>query len=225
MKETKLGTYIRNDETYNFNFSTNLSTADKLKFVQSVVSLVVGDDNYNSIIRDLITDFYIINIFTDVDTAEIWESLNFIDDAEQFLDETNIVDIVKANVDDGLLDELNEAIDLDIRYKTGIHPSPIADSLASLINTLEKKINEIDLNSAMEMAQKFSGMTGEFNLDNLVNAYMNSDLHQKNLDEIAENKKSKKNKNGKKNEIKIDENLGEAIRTVVKENKAEKSES
>ena len=62
MKETKLGTYIRNDETYNFNFSTNLSTADKLKFVQSVVSLVVGDDNYNSIIRNLITDFYIINI-------------------------------------------------------------------------------------------------------------------------------------------------------------------
>lgn len=211
MKETKLGTYIRNDETYNFNFSTNLSTADKLKFVQSVVSLVVGDDNYNSIIRNLITDFYIINIFTDVDTTEIWESLNFIDDAEQFLDETNIVDIVKANVDEGLLDELNEAIDLDIRYKTGIHPSPVADSFASLMNTLAKKINEVDLNSAMEMAQKFSGMTSEFNLDNLVNAYMNSDLHQKNLDEITESKKKT---------TEIAENLDRAIKEVNAKSKA-----
>ena len=39
-----------------------------------------------------------------------------------------------------------------------------------------------------EMAQKFAGMTGELTPESVVNAYIDSDLHKKNLDEIAESK-------------------------------------
>ena len=217
MKETKLGTFVRmtenGEETHNFNFATNLSTADKARFVNSVVDLVVDDENYNSVIKDLVFDFYTIKFFTDINTTELEQSDNFIDDVEEFLLETNIVEIVKANAFPTLFEELNNAVDLSVRYRTGIHPSPIVDSLASLLSTLEKKVKEVDLGNAMEMAQKFVGMTGELTPESIVNAYINSDLHQKNLEEIAESKK--------KNEIKIDENLGEAVRTVVEETKVE----
>ncbi len=215
MKNIKTGTYIRNDKTYNFNFGTDLSIADKQKFVNSVVSLLVNDKHYNSILRDLIMDFYTIVCLTDIDTTELRESSFFVDDVEEFLEETNIVDIVKANVSSTLFDELNRAVDKSIEYITGIHTNPLGEALANLVNTLEKKVNEFDMGSMMNMAQKFAGMTGELNADSIVNAYMNSDLHKKNLEEIAESKKNKKN------EIKIDENLGEAIRSVVKENKDE----
>ena len=40
----------------------------------------------------------------------------------------------------------------------------------------------------MGMAQKFAGMTEDFNLEGLVNAYMNSDIHKGNLAEIEEAK-------------------------------------
>ena len=60
MKETKLGTYIYGEKTYEFTFETNLSISEKAKFVNSVVSLVVDKEDYNSVIRDLIFDFYII---------------------------------------------------------------------------------------------------------------------------------------------------------------------
>ena len=40
----------------------------------------------------------------------------------------------------------------------------------------------------MSMAQKFAGMTEDFTLDNIVNAYMNSDIHKSNLAEIKEAK-------------------------------------
>lgn len=213
MKETKLGAYVRNDETYNFNFATDLSIADKARFVNSVVSLVVDEENYNSVIKDLVFDFYTIEFFTDIDTTEFKQSPNFLDDVEKFLADSNIVEIVKANAFTTLFDELNKAVDKSIEYRTGVHPSPVAYSLASLFNTLEKKVNEIDLGNAMEMAQKFASMTGKLTPESLVNAYMNSDLHQKNLEEIAESKK---------NEIKIDENLGEVIRAVAEENKIEK---
>lgn len=194
MNEMKTGVYTYNGESQTFNFRTDLSVADKLRFVNSVVDLVATKNRYNSVIRDLVFDFYVIDIMTDVDTAEFKDSLTFLNDVEDFLLSTNIVEIVKANAFPTLFDELSNAVDKSIQYLTGVHPSPIADALASLLSTLEKKINEVDLDSMMGMAQKLASMTGEFTPDSIVSAYMNSDMHKKNLAEIAEAKKDSKDK-------------------------------
>lgn len=228
MKNIKTGAYINytNDETYNFNFATDLSAYRKMMFVNYVVNSIVDDDRYDSIARDLIFDFGLISILTDIDTSFINQKddegniINPIIFIEQFLEETNVVDIVKENMVDGLFEQLNKAVDKSIEYRTGIHPSPLNDALARLVNTLEKKVNEFDMSSAMEMAQKFAGMTGELTPENVAKAYIDSDIHKKNLEEIAESKKGKKSK---KNEVKISEGLGEAIRAVIEENKNEKN--
>lgn len=220
---TKTSVYFYNDESFDFNFVTTLSASEKISFINSIVDTVVSN-NYYTVIRDMLFDFAIIRTFTNIDTTFVKNSDSMIDTIEQFLNETNIVEIIKANMEFGLLAELNEAVDKAIEFRTGIHPSPLNDALASLLSTLERKVNEIDLGSAMSMAQKFAGMTGELTPESLINAYMSSDTHKNNIVEIEKAKKSnkgKKTKNGKKNEIKIDENLGEAIRTIVKENKAE----
>lgn len=194
MNNMKTGVYTYNNESNNFNFKTDLSVAEKLRFVNSVVDIVVDETHYNSVIRDLIFDFYIIDIMTDVDTKELKDSLNFLNDVEDFLLSTNIVEIVKANAFPTLFDELNSAVDKSIAYRTGIHPSPLSDALASLLSTLEKKINEVDLDSMMGMAQKLASMTGEFTPDSIVDAYINSDMHKKNLAEIVEAKRDKAEK-------------------------------
>lgn len=191
MKNIMTGTYFKGEEAKSFNFYTELSSADKLKFVNSVVSILVDDNSYNSVIRNLIFDFYLINIFTDIDISELNESSFFINDVEQFLEETDIVDVIKVNAKDGLIEELNKAVDLNIEYLTGIHPNPLNEALVSLVNTLEKKMNDIDLSNMMGMVQKFAGMTDEFTPENIVNAYIDSDVHKKNLEEIEESKKQK----------------------------------
>ena len=185
----KTGVYYYGEESRSFSFYTDLTVAQKLAFVNSVVGLVVDEDNYNSVIRDLIFDFYIIDIMTDINTTEFKDSLNFLNDVEDFLLSTNIIEIVKANAFPALFDELNDAVNKSIAYRTGIHPSPISDSIASLLSTLEKKIDEIDLSDMAEMAQKFVGMTGELTPESIMNAYINSDIHKKNLAEIADSKK------------------------------------
>lgn len=187
----KNGTYFYNGESYNFNFATSLSAYDKLNFVHSVTDILVNDTDYNFVIRDLVFDFFIIDIMTDIDTKEFKDSSFFVNDVEQFLEETDIVDIVKTNMEIGLLDELNNAVDLNIQYRTGIRLSSIENSLSSLLSTLEKKVKEVDLTAMAEMAQKFAGMTGELTPESVVNAYMNSDMHKKNLAEIEEAKKNK----------------------------------
>lgn len=206
----KTGAYTYNDESRNFEFRTDLSAAEKLKFVNSVVSLLVDENHYNSVIRDLIFDYYTIKIFTTVNTEELDNSLTFLNDVEDFLLSTNIVEIVKANAFPTLFDELNKAVDDSIRYLTGVHPSPLSDALSSLLSTLEKKINEVDLDSMMGMAQKLASMTGEFTPDSIVNAYMNSDIHKNNLAEIAEAKKDK---------AEIAKNLDKVIKEVNAESK------
>ena len=200
MNYTKTGTYFYNDETYNFNFRTDLSTSDKAVFVRTVVDTIVDDTGYDSVLRDIIFDYVTISMFTDIDSSFLkivndkGDVVTDIDMLEDFLLSTNIVEIVKANAFPTLFDELEKAVDLNIEYRTGIHPSPLSDALSSFLSTLEKKINEVDLDSMMGMAQKLASMTGEFTPDSIVNAYMNSDMHKKNLDEIVEAKANKTNK-------------------------------
>lgn len=208
MKEVKNGTYMYNDSFFSFDFYTDLSVATKLKFVNSVVDILIDENRYNSIIRDLIFDFYIIDIMTDVDTSNLKSSPFFLNDVEQFLDETNIVEIVKANASPMLFDELNKAVDNSISYLTGISLNPLNDALASLFNTIEKKINEIDLDSMIDMAKAFAGAAGELSAENILNAYMTSDAHKKNLDEIEESKK---------NRAEFIEHMDKAIKVANKE--------
>lgn len=197
MNEIKTGVFNYNEESYNFNFSTSLSAHDKMVFVKTVVSNLVDADGYDVVVRDLIFDFAIIGIFTNIDTSFINAKDNDGNDIspiiiiEHFLSETNVVDIIKENMENGLLDELNRAVDLNIQYLTGINPNPLNDSIASLVSTIEKKINEVDLDDMMDMVQKFDNMTGELTPESIINAYINSDVHKNNLSEIADAKSDK----------------------------------
>lgn len=195
MKDVMTGTYIKGDENFNFNFYTDLSAYDKMKFVTSVTKTIVGD-NYNSIVRDLIFDFNIVEIFTDIDTSFAHDedkptTINPIIPIEEFLEETNVVDIVKANIKEGLIDELNKAVDVNIEYKTGIHKNALNDALASLIGTFEKKVNEFDMSGVMEMVKAFSDMTEDFTPENIVDAYMKTDVAKQNAKELNETKEKR----------------------------------
>ena len=217
MKEMRNGVYTYNDETYSFNFVTNLSASDKAIFVRTVVDTIVDNDSYDSVLRDIIFDYTIISMFTDVDTSlfKVEDNDNSIvtdiDLIEEFLLDTNIVEIVRANAFPTLFEQLEKAVDKSIEYRTGIHPSPISDALSSLLSTIEKKIEGIDSNALMGMAQKFAGMTDELTPESIMNAYMNSDFHKNNVIEIEESKK---------NRTEIAKNLDKAIKEVNAEAKA-----
>ena len=53
MKEMKTGVFTYNNESYDFNFKTSLSAYEKQLFVKTVVSNIVDDNGYDSIIRNL----------------------------------------------------------------------------------------------------------------------------------------------------------------------------
>ena len=173
--DIKTGVYNRNGEDFAFDFKTSLSAIDKVYFVNSVTESLI-DDNYNYVLKDLIFDFYIVEVFCiDFDTSDILKSESPIENIENLFDETNIVDIIKANVDADVISELRDAVDLNIEYRTGIHSNPIAESLSSLLDTIESKIEGVDIDSMMELAQKMNGISGELTPEKMLEAYANVD--------------------------------------------------
>lgn len=174
-KNVKMGIYTKNGEDVSFNFYTNLKTSDKLTFVNSIIDLVV-DQKYNSVIRNLVFDYMIIEVFTDIDTTNIKMANNSIDMIEDLLEETNIVEIVRANVETGLIEELDKAVDDNIAYLTGIHKNPIVEGLGNLLNTIEKKLANIDTEEMTKAAQMITTMTGELTATNMLEEYAKSDM-------------------------------------------------
>lgn len=187
-RNVKTGVYACNGKDYTFNFFTSLRAIDKLKFVKGVTSTVVEDD-YNSVIRNLMFDFMIINIFTDIDVSDIENAPDSISRIEDFLAETNAVEIVTANVDAGVIEELNKAVDDNIEYRTGIHKNVLVESFGRLLNTIEKKVSGIDTDGMMKMAETINGMAGELTSEKMIEAYANSNLFKKRFAEIQEEKK------------------------------------
>lgn len=183
----KTGVYTKNGEENRFNFYTSLSTVDKIRFVNTVTSTLIGD-NYYSFIKNMIFDITIVHIFTDVDVSDIMSSDNALSEIENYLNDTNIVEIVKANVDFGVIEELNKGVDDNIEYRTGIHKNPISESLSHLLDTIENKVSVIDTEKMMEMAQIISGMSGELTVDKMIDAYSKSDLFKQNYANVMAEK-------------------------------------
>lgn len=179
--DKKNAIYKYGDSEFQFDFYTSLPISKKSELVNSVSYLLIGD-NYKVVLKDLLFDLFIVDIFTNVDVKHIIKSNTIIDDAEEFLNDTNIVEIVKANAAFGVIEELENAIDLNIEYKTGIHRNIISDSIANLVNTLEKKVSDFTINTdeVAEMMGLLSGLSGELTMDNLIDAYARSDMYKQN---------------------------------------------
>ena len=174
--EVKTGVYTIDGKDNPFAFYTSLNAYRKSQFVVSVSNILVGD-NYNYVIRDLAFYFCIVAIFTDIDTTDVQDADDGITAMEEFVDKFKpVIDIVKENVEDGVFDELNTAIDLNIEYRTGIHVNPISSSIASFIDTINRKVDGIDLNSMMDLAQSMAGISDELTADKLLDAYAKTNI-------------------------------------------------
>ena len=188
-------TYTRNGEEIDFNYYTGMTVSNKLAFVNSVVGVVVGDDYYYPMLKDMVFDYQLINFMTDIDTDITDENDNAsIDEIERFLADTNAADILKINLDIDLLMELYDSVDKAIEYKTGIHPSPIADAVSSILNVAEEKLRGFDMDSMTGMAKTFAKLQGDITPDKMLEAYANSDIFKKQYDDVVkkQNERDKK---------------------------------
>ena len=173
--ETKVAKYKYNGEEKEFNCKTSLTPSEQVQFINNVTDTIMGD-NYYSNIRPIIFDITMVNMFTDIDTAEIINSPNSLDNIADFLAETGIVSIIESNISTDIIHVLHDAISDNLEYRKYNRRSVFEEKLAGLITTIENKLSEVDVNDVI------STLT-----DNVINTYANSD-------EFAQNHEQAKNK-------------------------------
>lgn len=179
------------ESQFEFNFFTDLTAKNKILFVNTVVDTIVDVTNkrYNSIVKDLIFDFTIVDRFTDIDVTEIHDSADTITAIENFLAETNIVDIITSNVSTQLIESLRIAVDENIQYKTGINPNSVSTAVFGLLSKFEKMIEGVDVTELVDFAQKINGISDKVTVDKIVDAYSHSEAFRKVADGMAERDK------------------------------------
>ena len=199
-KFIKEGYYEVDGVSNSFNFKTSLSTYEKLGFINNVTGLVVGD-NYYSLAKDLFFDFILVTMFTDIEIYDLEDNKEdarvVINKAEYWVNETNVVEIVKSNMDYGLLEELQKAVEDNIEYKTGIHKnpfSPVINSLSNLINNVDKQLSGVDVNEMMKMAETFNSITGDLTPEKILDVYSKSDIFKDKYKKMLDDKKKHNDK-------------------------------
>ena len=185
-------TYISNGEEIEFTYLANPSMSKKVAFVKSVAENVVNDDCYYPMIKDMVFDFCLIEFFSDIrSNAENEKEEDTIDYVEEFIENNNAATVMKLGMDFDVIQELRENVDKMIEYKTGIHPSPIADAISKVLDTLEQKFAGIDVDAMSGMANVFGKLQGDITPEKMLEAYAKSDVFKKQAKEVVANQKKR----------------------------------
>ena len=167
------------EKEIDFKYCTELTLQQKVSFVNFVLE-VIFDDNYCfSIIKNEIFDIALIHMFTDV--LKYDEDFTFsLNSIEEMLNTTNIIEILKKEIDNDLIKDLNEVIDINIAYKTGVNVNSISTSFSSLLKTIENKVSDFDVDEFSNTLKKFGDITNGMSPDKIIELYTKTDAYKKN---------------------------------------------
>ena len=167
------------EKEIDFKYRTELTLQQKVSFVNFVLGVIFDDDYCFSIIKNEVFDIALIYMFTDVFQydEDFTFSLNNID---EMLNTTNVIEILKKEIDNDLIKDLNEVIDINIAYKTGVNVNSISTSFSSLLKTIENKVSDFDVDEFSNTLKKFGDITNGMSPDKIMELYSKTDAYKKN---------------------------------------------
>ena len=167
------------EKEIDFKYRTELTLQQKVSFVNFVLGVIFDDDYCFSIIKNEVFDIALIYMFTDVFQydEDFTFSLNNID---EMLNTTNVIEILKKEIDNDLIKDLNEVIDMNIAYKTGVNVNSISTSFSSLLKTIENKVSDFDVDEFSNTLKKFGDITNGMSPDKIIELYTKTDAYKKN---------------------------------------------
>ena len=167
------------EKEIDFKYRTELTLQQKVSFVNFVLGVIFDDDYCFSIIKNEVFDIALIYMFTDVLKYE--EDFTFsLNNIDEMLNTTNVIDILKKEIDNDLIKDLNEVIDINIAYKTGVNVNSISTSFSSLLKTIENKVSDFDVDEFSNTLKKFGDITNGMSPDKIIELYTKTDAYKKN---------------------------------------------
>ena len=187
--------YTYKGQDVEFHYATTATYLEQAAFVDAATQSVIQSGNYIPLLKDIMFNLKLVQMFTDIDMRQFYVDDQFSLDAfEAFDNETGVSTMLKvALIDNEVMINLMQSIDDNIAYRTGIRRDEISTAIVELIRTLAQKIDSlgdgIETSAVNEFMKKFneSGFDGE----SLVDAYLNSEQYKKNVAEVVDAKNEK----------------------------------
>lgn len=172
MTEKFIGKYYdsRLEKEVDFEYIKELTMKQKIDFVNNVLETLFQNDYYYSIIKDELINIMLINSFTNIFTMD--EDFSFtISNIDEFLSNTNAVDVLLEEIPSELIKELHDVIDKNIIYKTGINENSLSTVFSSLLKTIEEKVSVFDMEGLANTLKEFGDVTNNFSQEEIMNLY------------------------------------------------------
>ena len=167
------------EKEIDFKYRTELTLQQKVSFANFVLGVIFDDDYCFSIIKNEVFDIALIYMFSDV--LKYDEDFTFsLNNIEEMLNTTNVIEILKNEIDKDLIKDLNEVIDINIAYKTGVNVNSISTSFSSLLKTIENKVSDFDVDEFSNTLKKFGDITNGMSPDKIMELYTKTDAYKKN---------------------------------------------
>lgn len=180
---------VNKDEVTEINVVVeNISIKRKLSFINFVVNNVVTENQYNLVLKNIIINIGLIKYFSDADIGDILSSEDFIDEFEEFEENTDLIAVLKTEINLTEFLDMLDCINKQIEYKTGIHENEITNAISSLLNKLEQKLDTIDLDNIVQIGNVLSSVSDELTMDKLVDAYSKTDNFTGNQAKVLDEK-------------------------------------
>lgn len=192
MSNVKSGFFEYKEKKLPVTYYTDLSIQKKIDFVNNVCNLTVIGNMYYPFLKELIIRYAIIDVFTDIDVKDVMDldpECEFgLEEMEELVNNTNLCDLVIVDMKDGLYDELYQAIEDNIEYKTGIHKNEISIALGKLLTTIDEKLYSVDTKEVNGIFEKLKKIAKNLTMDNMIEAYTKSDAFKNNQADIIKAK-------------------------------------
>lgn len=160
-------------ESVAFNYVKNPNRSELQEYVDAVVNVLVADGHYHPLMRNIVADFLLIYIFSDIDVHDILES----NDAamEEYVNSNTIAAVIKDGFGTDLTNEIMEAIDDGIAYKVGFYKNPVSVEFAKLINKINNFATQINVDDMEKFIKNVNSIEDNLTADKIVNAYATSE--------------------------------------------------
>lgn len=192
--ERKTGVYKRvvdgEVKDFEFEYQTDISMESKLLLVGFVVDMLVQEETktYFSAMLDMMFDYALVQKFTNIDvSAIVGDDDVSVNNIEEFFDNSNVIEILKANIDSDIIDSLYKSVLDNVEYKTGVRQNNVLGTINSILKIVEDKTKELDISKLMESAEKLNSIKEGLTPEKILEAYSNTEMFTKNR---AERRKS-----------------------------------
>lgn len=189
MTEKFIGKYYdsRLEKEVDFEYIKELTMKQKIDFVNNVLETLFQNDYYYSIIKDELINIMLINSFTNIFIMD--EDFSFtINNIDEFLSNTNAVDVLLEEIPSELIKELHDVIDKNIIYKTGINENSLSTVFSSLLKTIEEKVSVFDMEGLANTLKEFGDITNNFSQEEIMNLYTKTADFKKNYEGVIQSK-------------------------------------